>query len=1095
MSLPPAYSATAAPQLSDSVYELYKPGVESLLDVVFFHGLQLSHTYVAHLSTWRSRGSQKEVWPMTWLPEEFPGARILSVKYDACIITSAEHGRLDLYCTAESLMQDLISAKVGQHPWRPVILVGHSYGGLVIKQLCLHAHLSQSLHLSKEQMAGFLNCVKGIFFYGTPHHGMSSFLSPNGAHLKDASPLVDYVKLLCAESARLHQNFDALRLSYKWSIAGVGESRPTTFLIIEAGSKNVVAVSSEMVVDEASARYGDFTVELEDHVSLCQPESRTSNTYLRLTAFIQSIDFNKVKRRRLLDNFQTVPKMAMSLHSHLFVEVQNILRTAPAVGLCGMGGIGKTTLAKLLFNELCAEFEYTCFVPGFMLKGDYQELERGVYSLMHHHGTQIAGTGKNKKWKSTALRMKTLLLVLEDIDNDNHIELLQNISSVNDCANSRYIVTSRDRDILNSSGARVFDVKLLNQKSSKELFMSYAFPYPTQPSPSLTEWVDKIVVKCDGLPLTLEVMGKYLQRKVSESIWKQCLDALDEADNVIRLDERLWAKLRVSYDRLGSQEKEIFLDAASFFNNSRWSLREAKSSWRVLYGLEDLRWQTLVDMSLVYDVDEKDRIQMHEQLRSLGIRLASGWGTCGRCRTWTKKNVPSRFNSSNFDESISERQIYSSESGPCTSSTGMETHIEEVLALRLEDSMSLNSRNICQMKKLQYLDSEKEMVLDAEGGKLPKNLVLLRWRGEVDSFHDLVDRGLAGRLAVLDLKVPLTCLPTTVSDFRNLEVLKFQGCLFQCLPETFVRLPRLRHLIFSNCGRLSSLPEAFGRLSQLQSFELHCCCNLEVLPDSFVQLPRLQTLIIDDVDKLQRLPEGFGNLSQLQSLLISYGQSMSELPECFGRLARLRDLLLDHMFSLQALPDSFGQLPQLSHLTMVACRIIRDLPESFGHLANLTVLHIRDCRSLEALPNSFGALRSLQYLRVSDCFALTDLPSSFGQLTSLQDLIIEVPHFTSVPDSIRQLPSLQRMVLTLPYLETPCSWLPSMDNLDKYNIYRVLFGQPSSSALVHFKTVFSVENGVFHFKECDTSVHVYTTLQSVNLQYGPSGIFSDQPVQ
>ncbi|OAE18947.1 hypothetical protein AXG93_1976s1540 [Marchantia polymorpha subsp. ruderalis] len=929
MSLPPAYSATAAPQLSDSVYELYKPGVESLLDVVFFHGLQLSHTYVAHLSTWRSRGSQKEVWPMTWLPEEFPGARILSVKYDACIITSAEHGRLDLYCTAESLMQDLISAKVGQHPWRPVILVGHSYGGLVIKQLCLHAHLSQSLHLSKEQMAGFLNCVKGIFFYGTPHHGMSSFLSPNGAHLKDASPLVDYVKLLCAESARLHQNFDALRLSYKWSIAGVGESRPTTFLIIEAGSKNVVAVSSEMVVDEASARYGDFTVELEDHVSLCQPESRTSNTYLRLTAFIQSIDFNKVKRRRLLDNFQTVPKMAMSLHSHLFVEVQNILRTAPAVGLCGMGGIGKTTLAKLLFNELCAEFEYTCFVPGFMLKGDYQELERGVYSLMHHHGTQIAGTGKNKKWKSTALRMKTLLLVLEDIDNDNHIELLQNISSVNDCANSRYIVTSRDRDILNSSGARVFDVKLLNQKSSKELFMSYAFPYPTQPSPSLTEWVDKIVVKCDGLPLTLEVMGKYLQRKVSESIWKQCLDALDEADNVIRLDERLWAKLRVSYDRLGSQEKEIFLDAASFFNNSRWSLREAKSSWRVLYGLEDLRWQTL-----------------------------------------------------------------------------------EVLALRLEDSMSLNSRNICQMKKLQYLDSEKEMVLDAEGGKLPKNLVLLRWRGEVDSFHDLVDRGLAGRLAVLDLK-----------------------------------------------------------------------------------LPRLQTLIIDDVDKLQRLPEGFGNLSQLQSLLISYGQSMSELPECFGRLARLRDLLLDHMFSLQALPDSFGQLPQLSHLTMVACRIIRDLPESFGHLANLTVLHIRDCRSLEALPNSFGALRSLQYLRVSDCFALTDLPSSFGQLTSLQDLIIEVPHFTSVPDSIRQLPSLQRMVLTLPYLETPCSWLPSMDNLDKYNIYRVLFGQPSSSALVHFKTVFSVENGVFHFKECDTSVHVYTTLQSVNLQYGPSGIFSDQPVQ
>ncbi|OAE25249.1 hypothetical protein AXG93_1420s1120 [Marchantia polymorpha subsp. ruderalis] len=779
MSLPPACSATAATRLSDSVYELHKPGVESLLDVVLFHGLQSSHTSVAHLSTWTSRGCQKEVWPMTWLPEEFPGARILSVNYDACITTSAEHGRLDLYCTAENLMINLISAKVGQDPLRPVILVGHSYGGLVIKQMCLQAHLSESLHLSKEQMAGFLNCVKGIFFYGTPHHGMSSFFSPNGTHLKDASPLVDYVKLLCAQSARLHQDFDALRLSYKWSIAGVGESKPTRFTITEAGSQDDLAVSCEMIVEEASARYGDFSMEREDHVTLCQPESRTSNTYTRLTAFIQSIDDNKVNWRRSLDILQSVPKMAMSLRSHLFEEVRNILRTFQTVGLCGMGGIGKTTFAKLLFNELCAEFEYTCFV----LKGDYMAIKRGVYSSMYHHGKQVAGIG-NEKWKLTALRQKTLLLVLDDIDNDSHVEVLHYISSLNDCANSRYIVTSRDKDILNRSDAYVFDVKLLNHKSSKELFMSYAFPYPTEPNPSLTGCVDKIITKCNGLPLTLEVMGKYLRRRESESIWRQCLDALDEADNVNGLDEQLWKKLRVSYDRLSSQEKEIFLDAASFFNDFTWNLREAKSCWRVLYGREHLRWQTLVDISLVYDEDEAEHIQMHEQLRSVGIRLACGWGTGGRCRTWTEKNVPSMFNSSNYDDRIAKRQLYSSDTSPCSPSSGMETHIEEVIALRLEDSMPLNWRDICQMKNLRYLDSEKELMLDEEGGKLPKNLVLLRWRGKVDSVYDLVFRGFAGQLVVLDLKAPLTCLPTTISEFRNLEVLKLEGCLFQSLPET-----------------------------------------------------------------------------------------------------------------------------------------------------------------------------------------------------------------------------------------------------------------------------------------------------------------------
>ncbi|KAG6550695.1 hypothetical protein Mapa_007792 [Marchantia paleacea] len=1182
MSLPPASSATVTSRLSDSVYELYKPRGESLLDIVFFHGLQIGHNSEAHVSTWRSRASQQDVWPMTWLPEEFPGARIFSVTYDACIMTTAEHGRLDLYCTAESLMQNLISAKVGQPPWRPVILVGHSYGGLVIKQLCLHAHFSESLHRSKEQMAGFLNCIKGIFFYGTPHHGMSSFLNLKGTLLKDASPLVEYVKLLSAESARLHQNFDALRRSYNWSIAGVGESRPTTSW--DGGSQKAFTISNEMIVREASARYGDFTVEDEDHVSLCQPESRTSNTYLRLTTFIQRTD-NQVKRSRLHENLQTVPKMAMSLHSHLFVEVQNILRTAPAVGLCGMGGIGKTTLAKLLFNEMCAEFEYTCFVPAFMLKADYMETERRVKSSMHHHGKQVT----ENTWKWTDLSLKTLLLVLDDVDNDSHVELLQYISSVNDCADSRYIVTSRDREILNRSVECMFDVQLLNDKSSKELFMSYAFPYPTVPSPSLTECVDKIVTKCDGLPLTLEVMGKYLLRKVSESIWRQCLEALNEADSVVRLDERLWAKLRVSYDRLGSQEKEIFLDAASFFSNSTWKLREAKSSWRVLYGLEDLRWQTLVDMSLVYDVDEEHTIQMHEQLRSLGIRLASGWGTSGRCRTWTKENVPSRFNPSNYDERIAEGHFHSSDPGPHyhSSSTGMETHIEEVIALRLEDSMPLSSRDICQMKKLQYLDSKKELKLD-EGGKLPKKVVLLRWRGELDSLHKLVDGAFAGRLAVWELEAPITCLPTTISEFRNLEVMKFQGCLFQGLPETFVQLPKLRHLTFSNCDRLCSLPETFGRLSQLQSLELECpalyvlpgtfghlsqlqtlsmylgyrpsetspqvpsgvtnmgtssfghhlyslpntlgqlsrlqeltimahinslpdvvgdlpqlkilrivdcrnlrmlpsslghlsqlqllelhtCCELQALPDTFGQLPRLQTLIIRGTNNLQSLPEGFGNLSQLQRLEISPGKYISELPQCFGRLARLQELDLESMKSLQVLPDSFGQLSQLLHLTIVGCRIIQDLPESFGNLANLTTLDIRDCQRLKALPNSVGTLRSLNYLRISEC-PLTDLPSSFGQLTSLQQLIIQVTSFTSVPDCIRQLPSLRSMVLTLPYLQTPCSWLPSMDNLDLYYMYRVIFGQPSSSAVCHFTTHFSVENGVFHYERCDKSFHVY----------------------
>ncbi|PTQ37084.1 hypothetical protein MARPO_0059s0034 [Marchantia polymorpha] len=909
MSLPPADSATAAlrvNRLSDSIYELYKPGVESLLDIVFFHGLQLSHTSDAHVSTWRSRGSQKEVWPMTWLPEEFPRARILSVNYDACITTSAERGRLDLYCTAESLMEDLKSAKEGQHPWRPVILVGHSYGGLVIKQLCLHAHFSESLDRSQSPMAGFLNCVRGIFFYGTPHRGMSSFFSPNGTELKDASPLLKYVKVLCAESARLHQYFDSLRLIHKWSIAGVGESKVTLFFTPEGKSQ------SEMIVGEGSARYHNFTMEAEDHYSLCQPESRTSNTYKRLTAFIQSTDIKKVVPSSALIE---VPKMAMMLHYILFEKVQDILRIAPAIALCGMGGIGKTTLAKLLFNKLSAEFEYTCFLqlPKGEINGDYmKELEGRVCSSMHHHGLKVALMGKVCDW--THLTLKRLLLVLDDIDNNRHVEFLKHISSVNNCANSRYIVTSRSLEYLNrcivTSGDRdidacVFNVEYLNFKSSKELFMSHAFPYPTKPSPSLAEWVDKIVAKCDGLPLTLEVMGSYLKKKDSESIWSQCFDALDEAENISDWDERLWAKLEVSYKTLKPDEKEIFLDAATFFNNSIWNLREAKSCWRVLYGYQDIRCRTLVDLCLVYDVGEMEGIQMHEQMRSLGMKLARTWGNNRICRTWTKSNVLSTSSNTNMK-------------------------IEEVITLRLEDSMPLNSSKIGEMKKLRYLDSKKELMLDEVGGMLSKTVVLLRLRGKVNSLCDLVDRG-RDRLAVLDLKAPLTCLPTTVSELRNLEILKFQDCLFEDLPETFGQLPRLRHLTFSSCHRLRSLPEAVGRLSELRCLELHHCFNFIAFPDSFVQLPRLESLIMTTLRNLQRLPEGFGNLSQLQLLIISKADVISELPESFGQLPRLETLIMMTLRNLQRLPEGFGNLSQLQQIVYYICGLGCELrPGCFG---------------------------------------------------------------------------------------------------------------------------------------------------------------------
>lgn len=89
-------------------------------------------------------------------------------------------------------------------------------------------------------------------------------------------------------------------------------------------------------------------------------------------------------------------------------------------------------------------------------------------------------------------------------------------------------------------------------------------------------------------------------------------------------DFRRWAMLRVQ--SLGETEQSIFLDATNLFcDNWRWPLRKAKLAWRAVHGeMGDLSWQTLVKMSLVYDVLEEDTIKVRWEVRQFGRMMESG---------------------------------------------------------------------------------------------------------------------------------------------------------------------------------------------------------------------------------------------------------------------------------------------------------------------------------------------------------------------------------------------------------------------------------------------------------------------------------------
>lgn len=223
---------------------------------------------------------------------------------------------------------------------------------------------------------------------------------------------------------------------------------------------------------------------------------------------------------------------ANSGDDHLLEEVKGKLQEASSLGLVGMGGIGKTTLAKALFKTLKRHLECACFLENV------SNIRDSVADAMLQYtttGKQFAGTGDLVRF----LTGKRLLLVIDDKASD--LDVLPTLIDVVH-QDSRFIVTSRDAELLCLTNVldEIYHVPFLSPEDSKELFKTYAFGEDETIPPPMQKYADMVVEKCEGLPLSLEVIGKYLRRQ-PESIWVEAMKVLDREKNVAGLNDKLWS--------------------------------------------------------------------------------------------------------------------------------------------------------------------------------------------------------------------------------------------------------------------------------------------------------------------------------------------------------------------------------------------------------------------------------------------------------------------------------------------------------------------------------------------------------------------------
>ncbi|KAG0564196.1 hypothetical protein KC19_8G091200 [Ceratodon purpureus] len=248
------------------------------------------------------------------------------------------------------------------------------------------------------------------------------------------------------------------------------------------------------------------------------------------------------------------------------------------LGLVGMGGIGKTTLAKAIYNHFvgCKKFQAMSFlqieeVGSSFLKTLQKQLLRDIFHV--HDKNQ----GSYNRWFGKISCQGPILVVLDDLrerSDFDQVILDTGLLAPGSCI----IVTSRDRHVLKAIGGGcnffLHEVKPLGSDDSQQLFNFYAFGNVEIP-PKFKTLANDVSKACGGLPLALKVVGSNLIDKKSnedlEYIWPEAVDALREDANVMNV-------LRWSYSCLSKQEKMMFLDIACIFCG--WFKNEAMEIWK-----------------------------------------------------------------------------------------------------------------------------------------------------------------------------------------------------------------------------------------------------------------------------------------------------------------------------------------------------------------------------------------------------------------------------------------------------------------------------------------------------------------------------------
>ncbi|KAH7404511.1 hypothetical protein KP509_15G029400 [Ceratopteris richardii] len=681
-------------------------------------------------------------------------------------------------------------------------------------------------------------------------------------------------------------------------------------------------------------------------------------------------------------------------------------------GLLGMGGAGKTTIAKSIYNRMHSEFEGSCFCLNIRayvatkysgLVDMQKKILNDIVSKQFRE-KQIIDEDNGKMVLASELKGINALIVLDDVDSMSHIEALyQPLCSLG--ANSVVIITSRDRSTLESAQPEmIFEINgLSNREDSERLFYWHAFLKPEPPA-HLKEVSHKVIDACRGLPLSLKSIGAHLYHNSDKCFWEESLHFLQQNENEI------FNVLRVSFDGLKCNEKEAFLDISCFLIGE-----EEEIACLVLegcYGIGRTHLNLLKSKCLIsidYDRGGTRVIAMHDQLRDMGRHIIQERRPN---RAWNAETAERVLKDKRARSALRGLSVFSTVHFPkvvakCTSLPQL-----KILVLDGRFERTYRESEFLLWERT-FLREESEDVISAKEFLENMHCHELRWLRWWFAPFEEVPRGLrSAKLVVLDLSHSENLRKLPIVSVSNLQRLELGGCgKLEELPE----MSALRYLNLSRCGRLKCLASSIGRSTDLKSLNLRSCTSLAFLPQDMTGFFDLQEINVSYCKSLSRLPFLPTALKILNAAECESLQSIDEV--------RLPTLLQLHLHSCSNLKVLKASIPKIAELNLLNCSKLKSFNVSaasmqrldLGECSALDELDCKDLCSLQVLGLSWcDSLRTLcflpttlQELLLMGCRKLEDV--DVGALSNLEKLDIrDCPHLLSrFPDKIGSLPSLQ----------------------------------------------------------------------------------------